>query len=204
MENLGVIYRVTCLPTGKCYIGQTKNFKTRKLQHERAKDDYVFHKAIRKYGKDSFVWEILEECPYDKLDEREVFWIAEFDSYNNGYNSTQGGDNADSLLNWKKNNKDKELEYAKNGLKFANAYWDKHPEEKKKQLLIAQGKARESVSRKVRCIELNLVFNSISDAERWSMTSDNPHGVKILHQSISKVCKGQRHTTGGYHWEYVD
>lgn len=204
MENLGVIYKATCLQTGKCYIGQTKNFKKRKSQHETAKDDYVFHKAIRKYGKDSFVWEILEECPYNQLNEKEIYWIATYDSYNNGYNSTQGGDNADSLLNWKKNNKDKEYEYAMNGLKAANEYWKKHPEERIQQLASVRDKAIKATQQKVRCIELDLVFDSIADAERWSNTDANPTGKMIYHQHISKVCKGQRHTTGGYHWEYVN
>ena len=204
MEDLGVIYKATCLQTGRCYIGQTKNFRTRKLQHERAKDDYIFHKAIRKYGKNSFVWEILEECPYNKLNEREIFWIARFDSYNNGYNSTQGGDNADSLLNWKKNNKDKELEYARNGLKFANEYWDRHPEERKTNILAIQKSAVEKRKKKVRCIELDLIFDSLSAAEDWSKGKDNPNHTIAYHQHISKVCNGQRHTTGGYHWEYVN
>lgn len=58
--------------------------------------------------------------------------------------------------------------------------------------------------RKVRCVELDKIFNSISEAEQWSASSDNPNGKICYHQHISKVCNGKRHTTGGYHWEYVD
>lgn len=31
------------------------------------------------------------DVPEGKLDEREIFWIKFFDSYNNGYNLTEGG-----------------------------------------------------------------------------------------------------------------
>ena len=46
--------------------------------------------------------------------------------------------------------------------------------------------------RKVRCIETGEIFTSISDAEREKGG-----------RSISRVCKGSRKTSGGYHWEYV-
>lgn len=51
-----------------------------------------FHNAIRKYGIDVWISEILEEVEEDKLCEREIFWISFYDSYNNGYNLTHGGD----------------------------------------------------------------------------------------------------------------
>ena len=50
-------------------------------------------KAIRKYGKENFTIELIEEVEVDKLDEREVYWISFYNSYNNGYNCTKGGQN---------------------------------------------------------------------------------------------------------------
>lgn len=48
---------------------------------------------MNKYGCDNFYCEVLEEnIPYEKLDEREVYYIEKFDSFHNGYNSTPGGD----------------------------------------------------------------------------------------------------------------
>ena len=49
------------------------------------------YKAIAKYGKDNFYIELLEETTLDKLNEREIYYIEKFDSYKNGYNSTNGG-----------------------------------------------------------------------------------------------------------------
>lgn len=48
--------------------------------------------------------------------------------------------------------------------------------------------------KKVRCIELDVVFDSITEAgEKMGINFHN----------ISAVCKGKRKTCGGYHWEYV-
>lgn len=49
------------------------------------------YKAIRKYGKENFTIESLEEVTFDKLDEREMYWIAYYDSFKKGYNATIGG-----------------------------------------------------------------------------------------------------------------
>ncbi len=48
--------------------------------------------AIRKYGKDVFIIEAIEECEEELLNERETFWITFYDSVNNGYNLTYGGE----------------------------------------------------------------------------------------------------------------
>lgn len=51
----------------------------------------VIYRAIRKYGLENFTFEVLEECPSELLNEREIYWINYFDSYYNGYNCTLGG-----------------------------------------------------------------------------------------------------------------
>ena len=48
--------------------------------------------AIKKYGKDAFTFEILEECTPEQLNERESYWIKYYDTINNGYNCSEGGD----------------------------------------------------------------------------------------------------------------
>lgn len=201
---MGVIYKATCLDTNRSYIGQTiRPLSKRIREHEKATDNYAIHSAIRKYGKDNFIWEIIEECLNENLDEREKYWIAFYDTYYNGYNETKGGDNANSLLNWKEGHKEEELKMALNGLKYAQQHNKEHREEHLKQLEKVREKARLSRSQKVCCIELNLIFNSLSEAETWSQTKENPNGKHCHHQHISKVCRGQRKTAGGYHWKYI-
>lgn len=48
---------------------------------------------MKKLGIDNFYYEVLEECSYEDLDQREIYWIAYYDTYNNGYNMTLGGEN---------------------------------------------------------------------------------------------------------------
>lgn len=200
---MGVIYKATDKVTGKSYIGQTVDFQRRQHDHYTCKEKYAFGTEYQKRPQD-FVWEILEECPYEKLNEREIYWIAYYDSYNNGYNMTQGGENADGLLEWQAANPDKVLANAMNGLKYAQAYHQAHPEEHLAQLAKARIKAKQACSKRVRCVELNLEFDSLADAERWSQSSQNPNGKTAMHQHIAHVCRGARKTTGGYHWEYIE
>lgn len=200
----GVIYKATCTISGKSYIGQTVNFENRKKQHIWATDDYVFHKAIRKYGKENFNWEILEECEVNQLDEKEIYWIAYYDTYNNGYNMTEGGDNATALENWKKTHKDEVKVMATKNLEKAMESLYANKEKWMENLAIARKKGIDTVKRKVRCVELKLDFDSIADAERWSTSSENPNEKKSTHQGIGRVCRGERHTCGGYHWIYID
>lgn len=51
--------------------------------------------------------------------------------------------------------------------------------------------------RKVLCVELDLIFNTIKEAEEW---------VGVKGSRISNVCQSKRgcKTCGGYHWRYVE
>ena len=59
---------------------------------ETLKEKRPLYWAIAKYGKDNFTIEQIEEVENDFLGEREMYWIHYYDSYNNGYNATLGGD----------------------------------------------------------------------------------------------------------------
>lgn len=89
----GFIYKITNKVNGKCYIGQTRyTVEFRWRQHKNSKDDLVLHRAFRKYGIENFLFETIEECNVDKLNEREMYYIAEYNSFKDGYNMTVGGD----------------------------------------------------------------------------------------------------------------
>lgn len=93
------IYKITCNETGKCYIGQSIDIANRWTQHICAakyeSDNNKFYNALRKYGYENFTYEVIEECSNDQevLDDRERYWIEYYHSYENGYNSTRGGQN---------------------------------------------------------------------------------------------------------------
>ena len=96
--NKSGIYKITNIVSNTSYVGQATNIALRAYQHlhssisEKASDyDYPLHRAIRKYGVDSFTLDVLEECPYEQLNDREMYWIAFYDTFKNGYNQTAGG-----------------------------------------------------------------------------------------------------------------
>lgn len=106
----GLIYKITNKVNNKSYIGQTRQgIQFRWNQHTSKKDNTYFHNAIQKYGKDNFEIEILEECDVEVLNEREIFYIAKFDTFKNGYNLTIGGDGNKRLLLDNKYDEIKEL-----------------------------------------------------------------------------------------------
>lgn len=92
------IYKITNKVNNKIYVGQTvRDPKVRFLEHmnDSVSQDY-FHQAIRKYGPDNFTFEIIDEAQtIDELNQKEIFWIKELNSYacssSNGYNTTHGG-----------------------------------------------------------------------------------------------------------------
>ena len=95
----GIIYKITNKVNGKSYIGQTRyTIEFRWRQHQHKKDNTYFHNAIHKYGIENFNIEILEECDIKDLNSREIFYIAKYDTFKNGYNLTIGGDGNRTLL----------------------------------------------------------------------------------------------------------
>jgi len=96
-HNIYTIYRahLTLNPT-KGYVGFDKNWPNRKKKHLNAKDNFYFHRALRKYGPDSFVWEILyqDEDKDWTLNVMEEYYIREQKTHvsQGGYNMTWGGE----------------------------------------------------------------------------------------------------------------
>lgn len=92
------VYVAENLINGKKYVGYTHDLENRWLEHiycsrkERASRSH-FHSAIAKYGPENFKVSILEGC--DSMESGllcEIKWIAELNTYVEGYNSTLGGD----------------------------------------------------------------------------------------------------------------
>lgn len=94
--NYGIIYKYTSKTTQMSYIGKTtkNSFKRRMRDHKVDIDDKThFGRAKLKYGFDDFVLSIVEEnIPLEKTSDRERYWIKYYDTFNNGYNSTLGGE----------------------------------------------------------------------------------------------------------------
>lgn len=93
------IYKITNIINGKTYIGQSvnieKRFKTHKTNAFNKKNkeyNKLLYRAFRKYGIENFIFEIIEECPKEMLNEKESHYIKLYNSNINGYNLTNGGE----------------------------------------------------------------------------------------------------------------
>lgn len=144
MSNLSYIYKITNIKNNKSYIGQTTNDINLYINNhftyalEKNSNKY-FHKAIRKYGKDQFIWEILfqDYCHPNKLSSLEIFFIAYYNTQKpNSYNISPGGESS-----WKNNlhsHPNKKEIYKQNGKKISKILNKVNP---KTGLTIAQERA---------------------------------------------------------------
>ena len=87
------IYRILNVVNNKSYVGSSINMSSRKYKHfwmlsNGTHDNKYLQKSFDKYGYNHFVFEILEECTYSNLIDRENFYINKFNSNNLslGYN----------------------------------------------------------------------------------------------------------------------
>ena len=92
------IYKIENILNGKIYIGQSIEIEKRWQKHLNANDNFLIHKAIKKYGKENFQFSIIEECDASLLNNKECYWIEFYNSLiPNGYNMVQGGSNGIGL-----------------------------------------------------------------------------------------------------------
>lgn len=101
MEYEGIIYRYKS-PSGKYYIGQTINEESRRYNflYEKRYGGMKIDNARKKYGPENFEYAVLMKVTGDNreevigyLNQLEQFFIKQYDSIKNGYNSSEGGKN---------------------------------------------------------------------------------------------------------------
>lgn len=79
----------------KWYVGQSNDIADRwhkayTLLH--CKKQRKIYSALKKYGSERFRKVVLEECLEQHLNDRETYWIHFYNSVENGYNLTYGGE----------------------------------------------------------------------------------------------------------------
>ena len=101
MEYEGIIYRYKS-PSGKYYIGQTINEESRRYNflYEKRYGGMKIDNARKKYGPENFEYAVIMKVIGDNreevisyLNQLEQFFIKQYDSIKNGYNSSEGGKN---------------------------------------------------------------------------------------------------------------
>ena len=91
-EPLGIIYIITNKVNSKVYIGQTRKSLSERMRHHFSKYETCvkLKKAIEQYGKENFLFNVLELVPYQDLNRRESYYIDRYNSIENGYNIKKG------------------------------------------------------------------------------------------------------------------
>ena len=106
---MAYIYKITNGINNKVYVGQTIKTPNQRFAHHiynvnrlleepslaqtNRRYNMPILRAMVKYGVEQFSFDILEECSNEQVDEKEIYWIEQLESYkpDKGYNATLGG-----------------------------------------------------------------------------------------------------------------
>lgn len=218
-----LIYKHTNRTNNKIYIGQTietANPEVRWRKGSGYKNQPKFYRAIKKYGWDNFTHEILEFCEtLEQANLREQYWIAHYDSFNVGYNSSMGGaipqyfckaiyqlDENKTILNLFASTREAErltgvsqtnISKCCRGItSSASGYWWCYVQDYDNFVIKPMGTSK---GQPLRVEQLSLIDNIIAT---YVSTSEAERVTQIPHQNISKCCAGKLKTAGGYKWRY--
>lgn len=202
MDNISGIYKITNIINNKIYIGSSNNVYKRKREHFSSLKNGThcnihLQRAYNFYGKNNFIFEVIEVCDEANLLKTEQNYLDKyFDNGINCYNENPVANKPPSQKGKVPWNKGKVGIYSQETLqKLSNSKKGfRHTEESKcKMINISKNKVY-ITSKKVLCIEKNIIFKSINEAGRIT-------GVE--RKNISQCCNGKRKTAGGYHWQFV-
>ena len=96
--QVGTIYLIINRVNGHKYVGQTTQTMNKEwkqhLEDSKRMSPYPLHRAMRKYGTHQFLMREIEECDVSKLDEREQYFIKEYNTFESKsvYNTTDDND----------------------------------------------------------------------------------------------------------------
>lgn len=228
---MGYIYKIVNDINDKVYIGQTqRSIQERWNEHLKESKNTRSHthlyNAMRKYGIDQFHIEIIEEVTNNILNEREIYWISQYNSFYNGYNSSLGGegnkiiDNQLVLKLWNEGKLISEIAHElkrdrgtislilRNQLNISDSEISSRAHAKSSSYAnhsfnhVNNGCCiKHSVYQLDKDTEEILnQFNSLTDAANYI---DKNNYVPIRN-GISKVCRKERLTAYGYKWKYAE
>lgn len=201
------IYGIYNQVNGKWYVGQAVDIERRKQQelsflragkfHGSNRNNEHMTRAWEIYGHEAFIWVVLEECSVENLDDREIFWIAEKDSYKNGYNQTTGGGGRRGYH--LSGETKKKISDALKGRPLAEETRRKMSESRKGRVVSERCKAatRERVS-------VAVIQTDANGASRvWESATAAAKALGLHQSNITKCCRGKLAHTGGSSWRYA-
>lgn len=104
---IGYIYQIINKSNNKRYIGKTNDIERRLKRHYIDLKNNNHHsielqRAFNKYGKDNFEikYDVFEKITQEQLAQKEMEYIKKYDSYQNGYNETLGGQGHSTIFDF--------------------------------------------------------------------------------------------------------
>lgn len=202
---MGFIYKITNLINQKVYIGQTsRTIDIRWQQHlELSKTGEThLYRAMRKYGIENFSIEQVEETSL--LNEREIFWIDYYKSFEKGYNMTLGGeggkkiqiDKIISLWNQGLNLSDISLKTGHAIRHISNAL---QTEGITKEEIFNRGQETACAKRSVPVYKFDLNGNFINS---YCSAKEAGRDNNLSASHILNCCNGKELSCGGFLWSF--
>ena len=224
-ENGYIVYKHTNKINGKIYIGIThyEDPNRRWCNGRGYKHSTLFNRAIKKYGWDSFMHEVLfTGLSKEEAHTMEKALIAKYKREGISYNIANGGEGAESIaeetkeklrqyIPWIKG-KHHDEETREKIRAASKRSWEEHREERvaanRKALAYRRKRVwtpseehikrvREYLSKPINCYDKEghyiATYKSAIEVEIIL-------GVDLSH--IAEVCSGKRKTCGGYQWRY--
>lgn len=209
------IYKITNLVNNKMYIGQTTQKKPisrfdRHICNAKYNIKGPLYNAIRKYGKENFRFEVIFSAfSLADLNDSERYFISLFQSNKKkfGYNISLGGASrlTKESINKMKKTIQKQFDDGRTpwnkgkGNPIIISEDKRHTEEYRRNLSLSKIEYykhnRQVLSKFVYCVELNIFFNSASQAGYFFNTTQH---------CISRVCRGERSYHKNLTFKYVD
>jgi group I intron endonuclease len=187
---LGKIYKITNINNNLIYVGCTINsLEQRFYEHiyRCFKTDYKskLYNSIRKHGIENFKIDLIEECDLSLIYETEKKYIKEFDTYENGLNSTLGGEGTLGYVHSpeirKKISNNTKNGNSHKGKTYQELYGDRAEEEKlKRKLSGKKGWVNLTTEEKE-----NRVLNT-----KISIQKKSKYGVELVKEIKNKINEG--------------
>lgn len=214
--NTYIIYKAENVTTGQIYIGATtqsiKNRKNDHIQKSNTGSNYKFHNAINTFGSDSFNWvQIDTATSTDELAAKEIKYISENNSFENGYNSDKGGGIKKTVYQYNLYgdlaNAFEDLTSAAQTIDvrkqdISRACWSVNHTlggylwsyEYKEPFIV------EPDNRKKQVVQYDLDGEEIA---RFISASEASRKTGVSKTCITRCCRGERENSGGFIWNYL-
>lgn len=222
------IYKITNKINGKTYVGQSIDIKRRFNEHRyiSSESNESLKLAYKKYGRENFEFEVIEECSEEMLNEREIYYIKILKPK---YNRTAGGtgclnhrvDKKTRMIlsqkakqQWKNMSEEEKQYRIKHNLKTPiGHYVSEETKEKLRQCNLGKKQSKETIEKRKQTF--------IKKKENGYVQTNASHRKKVIcietgeifqslkeaetKYNLTSLCnhlKGKQKTCKGKHYEY--